>query len=120
MVYLASCSGFVSIKTMAVHENISPDFLEKIFAEFKKANLVRVKRGVEGGYTLAKAPSKISVGDIVRPLEEKMALALCLEKGVNCPRERKCLTKNVWAKIQNEINKTLDGINLFDLINEKR
>ena len=120
MAYLAKNGIVSSVKTIALEEGIPSGFLEKILVRLKEAGLVKVKWGVKGGYSLALSPKKITVGDVVRPLEEKMAFAFCLDKGFSCPKEKHCLTKNVWLKVQKSLNDSLDSITLFNLINEKK
>lgn len=119
MLYLAGKDSFCSVKEVAKNESISAVFLEKIFAKLKKAGLIKVKRGASGGYTLNKPLDKISLADIVRPLEEKVALAICLDSKSKacCPREKDCLAKNVWGRVQKAINQSLDSISLAELIN---
>jgi len=123
MIYLASIYGkdkFCSLKIISKKENISFDYLEKILSKLKKAGLVKSKKGIQGGYCLAYRPEKIKVGKIIRVLEGTMAPVLCIakekEKRFLCPRKKICLTKNVWQKIQDSLNSTLDSITLADLL----
>ena len=56
----------VSIGSVAARQEISERYLEQLVALLKKAGLVKSIRGASGGYVLAKKPSEISVGDILR------------------------------------------------------
>jgi Rrf2 family protein len=101
-----------STKTISLKEGVPFDFLEKIISKLEKAKLVEGRKGVLGGYILSKSPKKISVYDIVSVLEEN-------KKPVNCDccnRIKKCSAKNVWAKLENSLNKTLKSVTLIDLI----
>lgn len=125
MVYLASVSGkedkVYPLKKIARAEDISFDYLEKIISKLEKAGLVKAKRGVRGGYYLGRPPRKISVGEIIKNLEKTMAPVRCVAKEkkerYNCPRKKICRTFNVWQKIQDTLNSTLNSITLADLIN---
>lgn len=122
MVYLAKYKDKICpLKSISKEEGISFDYLEKIISQLEKAGLVKAKRGAQGGYFLARSPQKIKVGQIIKTLEGKMALVLCLaeEKRFCCPREKRCLTKNLWKKIQDILNSTLDSITLKDLMKSK-
>jgi len=99
-------------KKISEIEGIPFDFLEKIISCLEKAKLVKGKKGVKGGYTLSTIPRKISVGDIVSVLEENKKPVNC----AFCSRLKKCSAKNVWAKLDTALNKTLDSITLKDLI----
>ena len=121
MVYLAKVfddNQPHSLRKISEKENISFDYLEKIVSKLEKENLVKSKKGVKGGYLLAKAPSKIKIGKIIRALEGKTSLVKCIgQKGEYiCPMEKKCLTKSFWKKIQNSLNSALDSMTLADLI----
>jgi len=117
MVYLAKCKKRIcSLKEISEKEGISFDYLEKIISKLEKAKFLKSKKGVQGGYFLGRSPSKIKAGDIVRILEGKTILVKCLPGGCFCPREKKCLTKSFWGKIQKTLDSALNSITLADLI----
>jgi Rrf2 family cysteine metabolism transcriptional repressor len=124
MVYLAIASGkkkkICSLKEISEKENISFDYLEKIISQLEKKGLLKSKRGAQGGYFLASPPKKIKVSEIIKVLEGTIAPVRCVAKEkkekYNCPRKRRCKTFNVWQKIQDVLNSTLNSITLADLI----
>ena len=117
MIFLARCKKKICpLKDISKKEGISFDYLEKIIATLEKAGLVGAKKGVQGGYFLAKLPSKIKIGQIVRALEGEEGLVKCMAGSYRCPRKRKCLSRKFWEKIQDSLNKTLNSITLADLI----
>jgi len=121
MVYLAH-SRFKNktcpLKKISQDEGIPFDFLEKIFSKLGKSKLIKAKKGVQGGYFLAKNPQKIKISQIIKILEGEMAPVFCLIKGKKflCPREKNCLAKNFWKKIQKVLISALNSITLSDLI----
>ena len=121
MVYLAkSKSKVCPLKEISEAEDISFDYLEKIVSKLEKAGFIKAKKGAQGGYFLAYEPKKIRVGEIVRLLEGTMAPVRCIAKEkkerYHCPRRRICSTINIWQRIQDSLNYTLDSITLADLI----
>jgi Rrf2 family protein len=102
----------ISIREISNDEGVPFEFLGKIFAGLEKANLITAKHGANGGYYLAKPAKSITAGSIVEKLEGKVTPANC----ALCGKSKKCLTKNVWRKIDLAINKTLKNITLADLI----
>ena len=60
----------VSIASISARQNISESYLEQLIAKLRKAGLVTSVRGAGGGYKLAKPASEISVGDILRAVDE--------------------------------------------------
>lgn len=101
----------VSIRQISNIEGVPFDFLSKIFSTLEKAGLVEGKHGANGGYLLVKSSSKISIMDIVEPLENMntMRCGFCL-------KSKKCFTKNVFEKVDQVISETLNSIKLADLI----
>lgn len=121
MVYLAHFQDKICpLRVISKKEGISFDYLEKIILKLEKTGLIKAKKGSQGGYFLGREPSKIKIGEIIRALEGNTGLVKCIatgkERKYHCPRERKCLTKNFWKKIQDSLNSALDSITLADLI----
>ena len=102
-------------KEISKKENIPFDYLEKIVSELEKAGLVKAKKGVQGGYFLAKKPENITSGEIVRVLESTVPVGC-----IGCQMARICSTKNVWDKVQDSLDSTLDSMTLADLIKPKK
>jgi Rrf2 family protein len=65
--------GPTSIGEIAKAQAIPARFLEAILAQLKRAGLVESRRGNEGGYVLARSPSKVSVGDVLRVVQGSLA-----------------------------------------------
>ena len=107
--YKSKC--FLSLKDISQKENISFNFLEKIVSQLEKAKLVKGKKGVGGGYILLKNPKNITAKDIVDVLEETIPVNCSL-----CGKKNKCISKNVWVKVDLVLSKTLKSIKLSNLI----
>jgi len=115
MVYLAKQEGKIcSLREISKKEKIPLNFLEKIFSKLEKKDLVEAKKGKKGGYFLAKKPERIKIGEIIDVLEGEKPLVECLRSF--CPREKKCLAKNFWKRLNKIINSALNSITLSDLL----
>lgn len=112
MICLANSKEVCSVKTISLKEGIPFDFLEKIISKLEKAGILTGKKGAQGGYTLSCSPKKITAGDIVRALEGEKAPVDCSL----CGKYKKCLSKNVWKRVEKAINDSLNSITLSDLI----
>ena len=111
----------VSISSIAQRQKISESNLEQLVAKLKKAGLVVSIRGAAGGYRLARPASGISVGDVLRALEGDVRAVICTaqtEEG--CEGEELCVTKYVWQRINESIEKTVDEMMLDQLVAESR
>lgn len=112
----------VSIGCISTRQKLSERYLEQLFALLKKAGLVKSIRGASGGYVLARDASEISVGDVLRALEGNLEPVRCAafysEEG--CMASDECVTKYVWQKINDSINKTVNEIKLDELVKESK
>ena len=125
LIDLAQYSGGdtpVSITSISDRQAISERYLEQLMAKLKKAGLVRSVRGAGGGYILAKDIHEISVGDVLRALEGNLGPVECagLEPDGECKAADSCVTKYVWKRINESINRTVDEIRLDQLVEESR
>ena len=93
--------------------SVSGKYLEKIMRILSKRDIVKASRGVAGGYALTRAPEQITVGEIVRALEDDMILIDCVKKQGKC---KCCPTSGVWKKLYSEINSVLDKITLQNVL----
>lgn len=117
-----SGDGPVSITSISARQNISERYLEQLMSMLKKAGLVSSVRGAGGGYILARDIKEISVGDILRALEGSLEPVDCpgLEPDGECKSADSCVTKYVWKRINDSINRTVDEIMLDRLVEESR
>ena len=108
----------VSLKSIAERLSMSENYLEQLMALLKKNKLVVSTRGAQGGYALAKPAENITIGEILRALEGSLAPTDCTCKGntVHCALDGKCVTKSVWEKIRDSIDRVVDGITLDQLM----
>lgn len=110
--------GNLSLATIAAEENISLGYLEKLFSQLKKAELVKADIGASGGYILSRKPDEISAFEVIRTLEGQNNIFYCLDKKgkVYCSSNCHCGANKFLVKIQNELVKTLQKIKLSELI----
>ena len=113
MVYLAKNNKrIVPLSEISDKESIPFDFLEKILSVMEKSGLIKSKKGVQGGYSLAGPASKTSALQILSALEGSELSVNCAV----CSKEKKCSSKNVWYKLNSSLQSTLSSIKLSKLI----
>lgn len=117
-------SGPISLKSIANRQQISEHYLEQLIGTLRKTNFVKSVRGAQGGYTLARNPAEIIVGDIIRVMEGPTAPVDCLlgkeEHNEYCDHASYCVTRGVWAKVRDAIDNVLDSITLEDLCKDNK
>ncbi len=109
----------MQIKDISKHANIPPKFLGQILLELKNAGLLQSKMGFGGGYFLAKPPSEIILGHIVRVLDGPLAPIRCVSQMAyepcDCPDEQTCGLRMVMGDVRNAIAGILDNTTLADV-----
>lgn len=117
IVAIAKSENGLSIKNISEMEGISIRYLDKIMASLKTSEIVESTRGSKGGYKLKKNPNKISVGDILRSVEDDFSIINCpLTNNSECSNEHMCTTKYVWNRINNGLNEIIDNIYISEII----
>jgi len=118
MVALAENYGKASVflKDIAKGEDISEKYLSLIIIPLRGVGLVNSIRGAHGGYNLAKAPSQITLKEIVDVLEGDCSLVDCVKNPSSCSRVPICASHDIWATIGDKISETLSSITLDTLV----
>lgn len=109
--------GYVALKDIAERQNISKKYLEQIVPILNRSDILKTNRGYQGGYRLAKDPSKYTVGMILRLTEGSLAPVACVEQEpIECPRSAECATLPLWQGLYKVVNEYLDSVTLQDIL----
>lgn len=100
----------VPVETLAEEYQIPPSYLVQILLELKAQHIVQSRRGKDGGYQLARPPSDITLGDIVRCVHGQ-AFDTPAIANPHCPPE----LRRAWERIQIAVNAQLDAVNFQQL-----
>ena len=86
-------------------------------AQADPAGILAASRGFQGGYRLAQAPDRCTVGDVLRVTEGSIAPVACLDRDpALCSRSEDCITLPVWQGLRRVIDEYLDSITLQDIL----
>ncbi len=108
--------GAVPLSAVAERQQISLAYLEQIFLLLRRADLVVSERGRSGGYRLVRSPDRISVAEVMLAVEERTRMTRCMDEGVGCLGEERCLTHGLWAALGAHIAGFLSEVTLRDVI----
>jgi len=108
-------------KTIAKEADAPMKFLEAILLELKNEGLVASKRGIFGGYYLAKSAKAIMLGDVIRRIDGMLAPLRCAsvtsyEKCEDCADENKCAIRHAMQEVRNAISGVLDKKTLAEMV----
>ena len=111
----------VSLKEIAIRQNISLSYLEQLFLKLKNNNLVKSVRGPQGGYVLEKKAKDIKLSSIIFAVNEEVKTLNCKkESKKGCGgRSVKCITHNLWDDLEKHINGFFESKNLNDIVSKQ-
>ena len=112
--------GCVALKDVAERQGLSKKYLEQVVAPLTGAGLLRVTRGYQGGYELARAPEDITLADVVSASEDGLELLDCLSGAFTCERQDGCLSRRIWGGLEQAVRDYLAGITLAEAAADER
>lgn len=114
----------VSIQTISAQQNIPKRFLEQILNDLKSAGVVESKRGVAGGYRLARRPEEITLAAVVRHIEGALAPVSCVSERFyekcSCPDESRCAIRSVMKEVREAVVKIVERVTVAELCDRAR
>ncbi len=119
MIYLADHYrfGYISVKDISEEENLSPKYVEHIMSKLLKAGLITALRGARGGYRLAASPSKYSVDNIIKVMENYTSFTPCTNiNSDGCPKSKECVAADIWQLLQATVEELFCNITLLDIL----
>lgn len=107
----------IPIRELARRNDIPKRFLEQIMLALKAKGWVESLAGMRGGYVLAKNPSKITMGEIVRHFDGILAPIACVSTSgyKRCSQEPVCRFRRVFFDIRNYVTAVMDRSTLAEV-----
>lgn len=114
----------VSLREIALQEEIPEAFLDQIFGSLRREGLVTSVRGAGGGFLLAGAPQSIQMSTVIRALEGGFSPMGCVSDEFAspedfCAKASHCHTRSVWQILSEAIERALSGITLADVLEDR-
>lgn len=114
----------VRIQTISEQQNIPKRFLEQILNDLKSAGVVQSRRGVAGGYRLARPPEQITLAVVIRHIEGALAPVSCVSERFyekcSCPDESRCAIRSVMKEVREAVVKIAERLTIADLCERSR
>lgn len=107
----------VSIHELAAKGDIPYKFLEQVLLALKKGGFVDSKRGVNGGYFMAKPPDRVTIGDVIRFIEGPIEPITCVGKNnyEECKDFMTCVFRDIWGQVYSAISLVIDTVTFAEL-----
>ena len=118
---LASLESSEPVKgeTIAKAQGIPLRFLENILGDLRNAGIVESRRGVEGGYLLARPPSEIALADVVRAVDGPLANVAGTRPNLLVYEGSAEKLREVWVGVRAALRMVLEETTLADVANKK-
>lgn len=110
------------LRDIAESQEISEKYLSRLIIELRQANLVQSVRGAKGGYRIARAPSDITVLEVVEVMEGSLGIVECVgcEKEKECDRSHVCAAREMWEGVNNSLRTALAHVSLQSIIDRQK
>lgn len=110
----------MTIPEISLAEGISRAYVAKLLRILRQARLLKSARGKIGGYTLARPPSQIRVGEALAALGGRLfEPGFCTDHagviGI-CTRSVDCSIRSLWQAVQHMVDRVLSKTTLADLL----
>jgi Rrf2 family protein len=114
--------GPTSVRDIAERTALPQPYLEQILLALKGAGLVRSKRGVGGGYILARPAEQIRLSEIVSAVDGPITLGDFGQPHQDgaCDHEGQCVLLGIWNKAGDHMRTYLEGFTLAGIANMAR
>jgi len=108
--------------------DLSQPFVANILKELCNKKFVTSRRGVKGGYALARDASTISLAELLEAMEEGFRLTVCnhaagtttsAKAEDNCSHAGACTVKGPMAEVHQRLMGVLRGVTLAELFDPK-
>jgi len=116
---LHQSDGAIQMRYIAEALGVSQMYLCKIAHKLRKAKVIVGFRGSHGGYRLARPASEITVGELVRCLEDTPTLTRCIMNPSLCANASCCMSRKIWQKGQEAMYRVFDACTLDKLVEER-
>jgi Rrf2 family protein len=120
MIYMArhEKKGFIKIDEICEKCDIPKKYLEFLFTILRQGRYIKTKRGISGGYKLAKSASDISIAEIIRLMDGALAPTESVSKYYfsNTPLAKEKRMIKVFKEIRNYIASKLENLKLSDVV----
>ncbi len=108
--------GPVALKSIAERQGISKKYLEHVISMLNPTGMLNITRGYQGGYRLAKAPSDITVADVLRATEGGLAPVPYKDGHAVGATQEEAMSMRVWEGLEGVMARYLEGMTLQDML----
>jgi Rrf2 family protein len=110
--------GACSAKDVADAYGIPQEALAKILQRLVKAGLLHSQHGMNGGYTLARDPARISAFEVIRAIDGPLFITSCITVRGECDQTDRCTIREPLRRVNESIEQVLRRISISEMKEE--
>ncbi len=125
LAYLAALDAGATTQALDIADanDIPKKFLDAILGELRTAGIVASRKGPGGGYRLARPPSEIKIGHVIRTIDGPLAPIACASRTAyqpcrDCKHVEACSVRRLMTRVRDAMSDVLDGVSLADMIRQ--
>jgi len=108
-------------KDIAKAKNIPKKFLDAILGDLRNAGIIHSRKGPGGGYMLARAPSDIKLGHVIRTIDGPLAPIACASRTAyqpcqDCKSVKACSVRLIMTRVRDAMSDVLDRLTIADMV----
>lgn len=108
---------------LAVRIAAPANYLANILNDLRTSGIIRSVRGPRGGFSVARNPSELTVGQVVRAMDGPLAPLPCASTSAyipcpaaRCTSEGECVLRGLWLDVRDAIAGVVDRVTFADLV----
>jgi Rrf2 family iron-sulfur cluster assembly transcriptional regulator len=114
-------AGPIALAVVSRRQRISISYLEQMFSDLRRHDLVASTRGPGGGYTLGRDSAQITVADILFAVDSPLSEARrpAGDATAAAPGAQRCSTPELWDSLNRNVVEFLDSVTLRKLADDQ-
>ena len=108
----------LSARHLAEHHRLPPQLAAKVLQGLKRSGILKTRRGIHGGYRLARPPQQIAVTEVIESVEGPLALVECVLDDPCCSLVSTCSVRTPLHRIHERLLAVLSDLTLAHVVSD--
>ena len=116
----ADPAAYTGATKIAAEVGAPPNYLGKLLKQLAQEGLLESRKGLNGGFKLARPPHKITLYDVVEPIDHISKWNGCLLGRGKCSETKPCPVHHRWSKVRREYLKFMKETTIAELADKQQ
>lgn len=106
----------LSARHLAEHHHLPPELAAKVLQGLRRSGIVKTRRGIHGGYRLARPAEEIGVTEVIESVEGPLALVECVLDDPDCSLVSTCSVRSPLHRVHDRLIEALSDLTLAHIV----